>query len=141
MVDIDFTFVIALVLFGIVFLLLRSLVFKPVLRVIDERHAQTEGAVAGAKKMESEADAMAKKVARELQNARFEASAERERMRLAAKKREQEILKQAREDANRAADEARHRIAAERKAAEAAIPGTGRDLAKVVVERVAGRAL
>ncbi|MBI4745698.1 MAG: hypothetical protein HY786_03945, partial [Deltaproteobacteria bacterium] len=56
-VDIDATVLVELGLFLLCFLALRSLVFKPLLRLVDERRAQTQGAREEARKFEAEAEA------------------------------------------------------------------------------------
>lgn len=137
-IDLDATLAVQLVIFGILFLILRSLVFKPVLRLIDERWAQTEGARDEARRMEADAAAKAKRIQQRLHETRVEATAERERMRAEAKKREHEILHRARDEAAALADRARSAMAVERTEAEKQVPARGRELAQLVMRRLLG---
>ncbi len=139
-IDIDATFLIQAAVFGAAFVIMRSLVFRPLMRVIDERHAQTEGAREDARRMQREADGTAKRIERELHEVRVETAADRERMRIIAKRREQEMIRQAIDDAARIAAEARARVDAARAAAYSEIPATARELSRTVVEKIAGRA-
>ncbi len=140
-VDIDGTLLAELVLFLLCFLLLRSLVFKPLLRLVDERRAQTEGAREEAKRLESDADQRTKKVTRAVQQAKVEASEERERLRQQSKQREQDVLRGAKEEAARITDAARRKVAAQRPEAEREAAAKARELATDIAARLAGRAL
>jgi len=140
-VDIDATVLVELGLFLLCFLVLRGLVFKPLLRLVDVRRAQTQGARGEAKKFEAEADERTKKVTRAVQQAKVEASEERERLRQQAKQREQEVLHAAKEAATRITDAARQKVAARRPEAEREAAVQARELAGDIATRLAGRAL
>jgi F-type H+-transporting ATPase subunit b len=140
-VDIDATALIELGLFLVCFLMLRSLVFKPLLRLVDERRAQTQGAREEAKKFEAEADERTKKVTRAVQQAKVEASEERERLRQQAKHREQEVLRAAKEESTRITDAARRKVAAQRSESEREATAKAHELAGDITTRLAGRAL
>jgi F-type H+-transporting ATPase subunit b len=138
-VDLDFTIVAQAVLFGVCFLLLRGLVFRPLLRLIDERRAQTDGVRADARRLEEDAEKRMKRILRSVQEAKIEAAAERERLRVLAKRREQEILRAAKEEAGRIAEAARRRVDAERSAAEREVDARARELGGAIAGRLAGR--
>jgi F-type H+-transporting ATPase subunit b len=140
-VDIDATILVEVGLFLLCFLLLRGLIFKPLLRLLDERRAQTQGAREEAKKFEAEADVRTKTVTRAVQQAKVQASEEREQMRQQAKRREQEVLHAAKEEAARITDAARQKVAARRPEAEREAAATARELAGDIATRLAGRAL
>jgi len=140
-VDIDATLLVELGLFLLCFLLLRSLVFKPLLRLVDERRAQTQGAREEAKKFEAEAEERTRKVTRVVQQAKVEASEERERLRQQAKHREQEVLRAAKEEATTITDAARRKVAARRSESEREATLKARELAGDIATRLAGRAL
>ena len=140
-VDIDATILVELGLFLLCFLLLRSLVFKPLLRLVDERRAQTQGAREAAKKFEAEAEERTRKITRAVQQAKVEASEERERLRQQAKHREQEVLRAAKEEATTITDAARRKVAARRSESEREATAKARELAGDIATRLAGRAL
>ena len=53
--DFDLTFVLQMLLFAALIVVLRPLLFEPVLRVFEERERRTEGARAEARQMQEEA--------------------------------------------------------------------------------------
>jgi F-type H+-transporting ATPase subunit b len=140
-VDVDATVFVQLGLFLLCFLLLRGLVFKPLLRLVDERRAQTLGMREEAKQLDSDADERNKKVLRALQQTKLEGQTERERMRQQSKQREQEILRTAKEEAARLQDTARAKVEAQRAEAERAGTEQARELAAGIAGRLAGRTL
>ena len=140
-VDFDATIIVQLGLFLLCFLLLRGLVFKPLIRLSDERRAQTSGMREEAKRMDSDADGRTKTLARSLQETKVVAQAEREKIRQRAKEREHEILRTAKDEASRLADSARAAVESERQAAERAATDQVRSLAGGIVARLAGRSL
>lgn len=140
-VDIDATVVAQAVLFLLCFLVLRGLVFKPLLRVIDERRRQTQGLRDEAKTLEADAEARLKTLQRTVANTKAETAAERERLRLDAKREEHEVLQQAKDEAAAAAEAARRLVAAKRAEAEREAEAEARRLAGTIAARLAGRSL
>jgi len=140
-VDIDATLLVELGLFLLCFLLLRGLVFKPLLRLVDERRAQTQGMREEARKLDADADERNKRVLGALQQTKLEGQAERERMRQQSKQREQEILRTAKDEAARLQEAARARVEAQRADAERAGAEQSRELATGIAARLAGRTL
>jgi F-type H+-transporting ATPase subunit b len=140
-IDVDATFFVQVLLFFLCFLMLRALVFKPILRLIDERRAQTEGVRLASKESARLADIEQKRVTRQVQDTKMEAAAERERARLTAKRREQELLRKARDDASRLMDDARERTRKERERVAAEIDREADGIGAEMANRLAGRAL
>ncbi|MBI5485878.1 MAG: hypothetical protein HY905_00955 [Deltaproteobacteria bacterium] len=140
-VDIDATLLVQLGLFLLCFLLLRGLVFKPLIRLADERRAQTTGMREEAKRLDTDADGRTKSLARSLQDTKLDAQAEREKIRLLAKQREQEILRLAKDEAARTADAAHASVEAQRSGAEREASEQARMLAGGIAARLAGRPL
>ena len=99
LVDLDATYLIQLGIFLVVFLLLRSLLFRPVIRLIEARHDATVVAQQDATKFETEALELEEEVASKLTKIRAEASTEREHLVEAARRRERELLAKTRDDA------------------------------------------
>ncbi|MBI5502288.1 MAG: ATP synthase F0 subunit B [Deltaproteobacteria bacterium] len=140
-VDVDATLFVQLGLFLVCFLLLRGLVFKPLIRLADERRAQTTGMREEAKRLDADADGRTKSLARSLQQTKLDAQAEREKIRQLAKQREQEILRLAKEEAARTADAARSSVEAQRAGAEREAVEQAGMLAGGIAARLAGRPL
>jgi len=140
-VDIDATVVMQAVLFLLSFLVLRGLVFKPLLRVIDERRRRTQGLREEARALEAEAEARLKALQHAAASTKAETAAERERLRREAKQQEYEILKQAKDEAAAVAEAARRAVAAKRAEAERLVDTKAHGLAEAIVGRLAGRPL
>lgn len=137
--DLDATMLIQLVLFLLCFLLLRMLVFKPLLRLVDERRAQTLGAREDAKRLDADADERTKKVSRAVSEAKSKAADERERLRQLAKRREQEILQGAKDEAVKVVEAARRKVEVQRAEGEREAQARVRELAGGIAARLAGR--
>jgi len=140
-VDIDATLFAELGLFLLCFLLLRGLVFKPLLRLVDERRTQTQGMREEARQLDEDADERNKKVLRALQQTKLEGQTERERMRQDSKQREHDILRTAKDEAARLQDAAKTKVEAQRAEGERAATEQAHELATGIATRLAGRAL
>jgi len=140
-IDIDATLALQALLFVLCFLVLRGLVFKPLLRVIDERRRQTQGLRDEAQQLEVDAEARLKKLNRAVAATKADTAVERERLRLESKQREHEILQAAKDEATRVAEAARRTVAAKRAEAEREADAEARGLATAIAGRLAGRPL
>jgi len=109
-VDIDMTFVGQIVIFMFLILVLQPLLFKPVLRVFEEREKRTTGARGEARAMQEKAGELLRRYEAELNRVRRVAAAEREKTRGEAARLEAKILNEAREAANKIVAEGRQRI-------------------------------
>lgn len=91
-VDLDPTFLVQFVLFATFVLLMRPLIFDPLLRVFEERERQTEGARDVARQMDERAGELLTRYEAELERVRAEAGRERDRVRAETSRLEGEIL-------------------------------------------------
>jgi F-type H+-transporting ATPase subunit b len=139
--DFDLTFVLMMVVFAALIVVLRPLLFEPVLRVFEERENRTEGARASARAMQEEAGELLSRYEKELAKVHEVARQERERVRAETAKVEAELLIQARETANRILEDGRKRIDQERRQIEFALGRESERLARNVAEAVLGRSL
>src|SRR6185503_15414388 len=96
-VTIDFarTFVVQMILFGFLILVLKPLLFDPVLKVFEEREKRTEGARAEAREMQEEAGELLTRYEKKMEQVNQVAAEERERIRTETAKLEAEILGEA----------------------------------------------
>ncbi|AKT44223.1 H+-transporting two-sector ATPase [Chondromyces crocatus] len=138
-VDFDLTFLAQLVLFTFFILLLKPLLFDPLLRVFEERERRIDGAKAEAREMDEEAGALLTRYEQELEKIQQEAGQERERLRREAAALEAKVLAEAREETARFLEQGKARIATEvaqmRKELAEAQPA----LAAEIASRVLGR--
>jgi len=120
---------------------LKSFILDPVQALLDERAERTTGAQAAAERMRDEADEMHAEFDRKLAAARLAGSTAGERVRREAEATENDILEQARHDAARLIEEVRGRIEAETGQARVALRADADGIAKLVAEKVLGRAV
>jgi|SRR5690349_18886870 len=139
--DFDLTFVLQMVVFATLIVVLKPLLFEPVLRVFEERERRTEGARDAARSMQEQAGELLTRYERELAKVREVARQERDRMRTETAKVEAEVMAQARETVNRILEEGRARIQKERHQIEFALGRESERLARNVAEAVLGRSL
>ena len=139
--DFDLTFVLMMVVFATLIVVLKPLLFEPVLSVFEEREKRTEGARDSARAMQEEAGALLSRYEKELAKVHEVARQERDRIRAETAKVEAELMAQARDTANRIVDEGRKRIDQERRRIEFALGRESERLARNVAEAVLGRSL
>jgi F-type H+-transporting ATPase subunit b len=139
--DFDLTFVLQMLVFATLIVVLKPLLFEPVLRVFEERERRTEGAKDSARTMQEQAGELLTRYEKELAKVREVARQERDRMRAETAKVEAEVMTQARETVNRILEEGRARIDKERRQIEFALGRESERLARNVAEAVLGRSL
>src|SRR5450432_76877 len=104
-VDFDATFLVQFVLFVALTLVLKPLLFDPMLKLFEEREKLTDGAKAQARHMDERSAQALTEYETAMAKARAGANAERERVRAEGLKREQEILGAVREATAKVLDE------------------------------------
>jgi F-type H+-transporting ATPase subunit b len=139
--DFDLTFVLMMVVFATLIVVLKPLLFEPVLRVFEEREHRTEGARDAARSMQEEAGELLSRYEKELAKVHEVARQERDSMRAETAKVEGELMSQARDTSTRILEEGRARIDRERRQIEFALGRESERLARNVAEAVLGRSL
>jgi F-type H+-transporting ATPase subunit b len=138
-VDLDATVVVQLLCFLVLFLVLRPLLFRPLMAVLNEREKATEGDVREARRRQTEAEEKMRKYERELERTREKASAEREKIREIGRAREREILDKARHEVDAAVAGSRstmvEQAAAVRRDMEREIDVLAREISAAVLGR------
>lgn len=94
--DLDPTLFMHMILFTAFAVLMKDLVFDPLMRVFEERERRTAGAIEEARKMDEEAIALKQEYESRLEAIRREAATDREQQRARVKKVETELLDEAR---------------------------------------------
>lgn len=138
-VDLDLTFAAQIVMFFLLFLLLRPLLFDPMIKLFEEREKRTGGAKDDARALYAEADAKMAKYEEEVLVVKRAAGEERDRIRQEGLRREQAILGKVRAETNAMIEEGRAKIAAERERLQAELGGQSQQLARDIAGRVLGR--
>jgi len=139
--DFDLTFVLQMLLFASLIVVLRPLLFEPVLRVFEEREKRTDGARQSARQMQEEAGSLLSRYEQELAKVHEVARQERDRTRAETARTEAELLAEARKSANKIVEEGRQRIDRERRQLQFGLGQESERLARSIAEAALGRSL
>jgi F-type H+-transporting ATPase subunit b len=136
-VDLDITVVGQVVLFLILLVVLKPMLFDPMLKLFEEREKRIEGAKLQSRKMDEASASALSKYEAEMQRARAVGNAERDKLRALGTKEENEILGKVRESTASTLDDGRKRLATEvgevRRVLRAESASLGRELASRVL--------
>lgn len=139
LINIDSTLFINMGLWLLLFLLLRGLLWQPMIRLIAAREEGMEGARAQARRLQAEARKKKAEYEAALKQARIAAAAERDRLRTEALRKESEIIAQARAAMNAAVEAQRAELRRQREILRAEVQAAVPALAKEIVTKVLGR--
>lgn len=137
----DHTFFLLLVIFVALIYPVNALIFKPILRVFDERQEKISGTTARAEKLRKEAEEIIARYERAIREVREESELARREQLAVARNESASELSGARAGAEREIDGARQAITASLDEARASLRGEAEALARQAAERVLGRAL
>jgi F-type H+-transporting ATPase subunit b len=137
--DFDRTVLVQIIIFTFLILVLKPLLFDPVLKVFALREERTEGARATARELQEKAGELLQRYEKELERVHQVAAEERETLRAETSKLEAQILNEAREVTTRMVDDGRKKIAAEVNAIRFDLGKESERVAQMIVDRVAGQ--
>jgi F-type H+-transporting ATPase subunit b len=138
-VDFDLTFLAQFVLFTTFVIVLKPLLFDPLLRVFEERERRTEGAKKEAREMDAEAGELLTRYEAELDKVRREAGVERDKLRAEAARLEAQMMAEAHEETARILETGKARIASEVAELRKELAQTRPELAAQIASRILGR--
>jgi F-type H+-transporting ATPase subunit b len=138
-VDFDLTFIAQAVLFTFFIVLLKPLLFDPLMKVFEQREKRTEGAKAEAREMDREAGELLTRYEAEMEKIRREASREREELRAETAKLEARIMAEARAESAKILEAGKAKIAAEMDGLRRELAAQTPALAAEIASRVLGR--
>jgi F-type H+-transporting ATPase subunit b len=141
LLDIDGTVFVMLGLFLLTLLVLWQFVWKPYLRVRDERVARVEGAREKAVALDADAAARLARIESSLAEARRSGDAETAKLRLEAQAREQKLIAEAQEAGRKMMAEAKSKLDATVATEKAALQQQQAALAREIAEKALGRRL
>jgi F-type H+-transporting ATPase subunit b len=141
LLDIDATVFLMLGIFLVLLLILWQFLWKPYLRVRDERVARVEGAREAAAKMDADAAARVVRIETALAEAKRGGNAETAKLRQTAQAREQQIIAEAQEMARKMMAEARAKLDAAIATEKANLQKQTNLLAREIAEKTLGRRL
>ncbi len=137
--DFDRSVLLQVVVFAVLIVVLKPLLFDPVLKVFALREERTEGARAIARELQEKAGELLRKYEKELERVQRVAAEERELLRSETAKLEAEILREARDVTTRIVDDGRKKIEAEVNSIRVAVGAESEKVAQMIVDRVVGQ--
>jgi F-type H+-transporting ATPase subunit b len=138
-VDFDLTLVGQIVLFLILFVVLKPLLFDPMLHLFEERERRIDGAKVLARKIDEKSASAQTTYETEMAKARAAANAERDTIRNDGLKQEAEILARVRASTAKLIEDGRQKMQAEVASARAGLQNESAPLARELATRVLGR--
>jgi F-type H+-transporting ATPase subunit b len=138
-VDFDLSFVAQIALFGLFIIILKPILFDPLLKLFEEREKLTDGARAQARAMDERAGDIVARFESELEKVRQDAARDRERLRAETARLELQMMEQAKADAAKILDEGRAQIAAEVQALRRELEASRPALAQQIASKLVGR--
>jgi F-type H+-transporting ATPase subunit b len=135
----DSSFLIQIVLFIVLWIGLKRLLFDPVLHVLETRDARTSGLNREAAAMKASAEQSAAEYERRMREVRHEISASAEAERAAAHTEERQRIAEARQQASNQVMQLRDRLADEAEAARTALGAEAHELSVRMLESVVGK--
>ena len=139
LVDIDATLFVLLGMFLLLYVFLRFALFRPVLRVFDEREKRIEGAKAEAKEMQDRAQRALAEYESFLRDARNQGAAEKEALRQQGQQLARDVIDQVRKETAVVLAQGKAELHAELAKAQASIDTEAATLAQQAAERLLGR--
>lgn len=141
MININATLLIQLANFLLLMFLLNRLLFRPMVRVLAERKARTEGRKERAAKVDAEAESVLADYRRQIQEAKAAADQSRSRLVRDGEAERNKLLGTAAREAEKTVTEIRARVRAEAEDARKALGREAEAIADEMATRILGRAL
>ncbi len=138
-IDLDKTVLLQMVIFAVLIVVLKPLLFDPVLKVFALREERTEGARQTARDLQTRAGELLTRYEQELDRVNRFAAAERDKARAETTKLENEILDEARKVAQRVEADGRQRIEQEVVALRSELERNSQQMAREIASKVLGR--
>lgn len=137
----DFTFIVQIISFFILWMGLKRLVWDPMLVVLEQREERTRGARRLADELRATADVSAGEYERRVQEVRSAVVSESQTARANVETEERRILDAARTQASTQLAQLRDNLSKQAESARGGIASEAQGLARDMVQRVVGRAL
>jgi F-type H+-transporting ATPase subunit b len=141
LIDIDGTILVQFVLFLTMLAILSRVLFRPYLKMREQRHQGIEGAKDAAKAMDARAHAIVADYDARLSRAKQRGNEERATLRQEGAAHERQVLGKARDQAQRALEEARKQVVDQATTARATLGAESTALARKIAGKILGREL
>jgi F-type H+-transporting ATPase subunit b len=141
MIELNFTVIFQLAIVLILMVALSGMVFKPFLRVLQERRDWVEGAEKKARELQQRTEELIERHRDSMNAAQAQGASVREEIRKEGLAREAEILQKALEEANRFLEEMKAKIQEESQTARAGLRLQARNLSREIAAKMLGRSI
>jgi len=138
-VDFDLSVVAQIALFGLFVVVMKPILFDPLLKLFEKREKLTDGARQEAREMDARAADLLSRFESEIEQVRRDAGAERDRQRAETAKLESKMMEEAKRDAARILAEGRTKIEAEVTALRQELETSRPALAQQIASKLLGR--
>jgi F-type H+-transporting ATPase subunit b len=137
--DFDLTVLGQMVAFSLFIIILKPILFDPLLKLFEERERRTEGAKLLARRMDERAGELLQRYETELEAVRRIAAEEREKLRAEGAQLEAKILAEARAEATKIVEDGKAKIAKEGQTIRSELGVKSSEIAREIAARVLGR--
>jgi len=137
--DVDATLIVYVVVFFILFFILRAFVFRPMMALFDAREKAIDGAKKEARSLEKEAEAKLAAFEDEMAKVRIEVGAEREKMKTEARRTERQLIDKVRIETDGMIADADEKMKVEAARIRKDVAGITPALAQEIAEKLLGR--
>jgi len=138
-IDLDGTLLLQMGLFFVVLVILRSLVFKPMVALFDARDAAIDGAKAEARELEAEADDAGSTFDEEMRRVRVAAAEERDRLRAEGHQLERNLIATVQEETQKQLSQAETEAMTAVERVRKELPAKAEALAKQIASKLLER--
>jgi F-type H+-transporting ATPase subunit b len=137
--DFDMTFLAQMVIFAIFVIVMKPLLFDPLMKLFEERERRTEGAKVLARRLDERAGELWQRYETELDAVRRTAAEEREKLRAEGQRLEAQILAEARAEVTKIVEEGKRSLQAEKQKVRIELAARSGQIARDIASRVLGR--
>ena len=141
MIELNFTVIFQLAIVLILMVALSGMIFKPFLRVLQERRDWVEGAEKKARELQQRTEELMERHRDSMSAAQAQGASVREEIRKEGLAREAEIRQKAMEEANRFLEEMKGKIQEESQTARAGLRLQARNLSREIAAKMLGRSI
>jgi len=140
-ISVDWTLGLQFLNFIILLLILNKILYRPLLKIIAERSDKIAGLYAGAKDLEAGIDEKMQRYQQQLNDAKFQANEERNKLKQAASEEEVKLLTEARGKASSRLEKIKSQVAVEAGEASKILQTEAGALAEQITTKILGREL
>ncbi|MEA3545768.1 MAG: ATP synthase F0 subunit B [Thermodesulfobacteriota bacterium] len=141
MISVDWTLGLQFLNFIILLIILNKLLYRPLLKVLEQRREKIEGSYARAKGLETDIDEKMQRYQQQLSDAKILANEERNKLKKAAEVEEATLLSEAQEKATNRLRAIKTQVAGEAEEASKILKSEAKSLAEQITAKILGREL